>query len=120
MTCRKTAWADEATALHKAERVARLNGHGMRAYHCDRCGSWHLTSDGDKVLPWRRIDHGEFRARFGDSEFVVWQISGDRWMATCPNGLRVGSFSGLGEARQWCDATSFLPEDRWQRAASRV
>ena len=122
--CRKRGWPDQATADRKARRVAELNGHGMRAYQCRRCGQWHLTANEDhkshKVLPWRRVSHGEFRAAWGEQEFRIQQRPAtDLWFPFLPNELVAGPFQGLAECRQWCDAASFLPEGRWQELLPR-
>lgn len=48
----------------KRFRLAYTNGHRMRAYLCDACDGWHLTSDAvpyfkDRIRPReRRVSHG--------------------------------------------------------------
>lgn len=116
--CTKRAYASQRMARRAIPGIEQMNGHPMFSYRCRRCGSWHLTARNDdegrteKVLPWRRVNHGRFEAQFGDGLFVVWR-DGDEWRVECPNGLRVGTFPRLGTAKQWCDGLSFLPEERW-------
>jgi len=117
MTCTKRAYQDRTSARRGADKAAALNGHGMRAYACPDCGKWHITAQqmrGQdlKVLPWVRVNHDLFTAAFDGGQFVVMKVLG-RWHADCPDGTRAGPFAGLGRAKQWCDAASFLPAARW-------
>ncbi len=43
--CRKFCYTSEHQATAKARRVQRVRDVRLRAYRCDRCGAWHLTSE---------------------------------------------------------------------------
>jgi len=120
--CSKTRYATEREAALKCSRVAALNGHDMRHYHCKRCGGWHLTSDENKILPWRRICHWHFVAKCstGGKYEVRRDRETRRWYAYLPDGQKAGPFHSLGLARQWVDALTFLPEDKWDAEIERV
>jgi hypothetical protein len=77
----KIAYANKSQALRAAKRIQRAGG-GVRmvAYHCDRCGRWHVGSDdrldrfdiaiaveiGERALfHWRRESGGNRKLRAG-------------------------------------------------------
>lgn len=46
-TCHKTTFEKEKTAKARIAEIAASRGRHtkpIRAYHCERCGGWHLTS----------------------------------------------------------------------------
>jgi len=54
MRCIKTSFSKE-----KAKRMLKgiaYNGKMMRAYQCDRCYRWHLTSDVYKGKPFKKYE----------------------------------------------------------------
>lgn len=123
-SCSKTSYETEARALKGAAKVAELNGHDMRHYHCDRCDHWHLTSDHNQILPWKRVRYTHFEAKadnFSDQKFsVIRDRRTHKWYAFLPGGRRAGPFEGLGAARQWTDALTFLPHSKWAKEIERV
>ena len=47
MTCRKIRYRDEIAAnlaLAKLQRQGKAGHDETRAYRCEKCGGWHLTS----------------------------------------------------------------------------
>lgn len=47
MTCRKIRYRDEIAAnlaLAKLQRQGKTGHDETRAYRCEKCGGWHLTS----------------------------------------------------------------------------
>ncbi len=53
MTCTKKTF-DKKTAQTIANRLSRMhNAHKLRAYRCEACDRWHLTSNRDGVDKWK-------------------------------------------------------------------
>lgn len=47
VACEKQRFRDESVARAELHRIGRHASHGyvpVRAYHCEWCGGWHLTS----------------------------------------------------------------------------
>lgn len=121
MCCSKTSYPTEIAAENGATAVALLNGHPMMAYVCDQCGLWHLTSAHNQILPWKRKQFWLFVADTSGGRFSVMRPKGGRsWYAYLPTGRRAGPFEGLGECRQWVDALTFLPHEKWDTEIKRV
>ncbi len=120
-SCAKTGFPTERSAKKGAAAVAKLNGHGMKIYRCDKCSSWHLTSDHNQILPWKRIRYWHFEAQATDGKYsVLRDRTTKEWYAYLPNGRKAGPFDGLGSARQWVDALTFLPVTKWDAEIKRV
>lgn len=58
--CTKASWGGRKAA-HRAARKLRAREKGFRAYLCEKCGRWHLTTK-----PARKdIDRGNGRSKRG-------------------------------------------------------
>lgn len=123
-SCAKTGYATKAAAAVAEKRVAELNGHDMRHYHCDHCGQWHLTSDHNQILPWKRVRYWHFTAKadgYRSGKYsVIREKQSQLWYAYLPDGRKAGPFENLGPARQWVDALTFLPHAKWDAEIKRV
>lgn len=124
MSCSKTSYKTESAAKRGSDAVAELNGHDMRYYFCKRCTNWHLTSDHNQILPWKRLFHWHFEAEatgYKAGKYEVIRNSKTRlWYAWLPDGRSAGPFPDLGPARQWVDALTFLPHAKWDAEIKRV
>lgn len=123
-SCAKTSYSTEAAAKRGSDVVAQLNGHDMRHYRCDRCKGWHLTSDHNQILPWKRMRYWHFEAKADGYRTGKYSVIRDKkshkWYAFLPDGRKAGPFEGLGAARQWTDALTFLPHSKWAKEIERV